>query len=85
MVDAFDGQPDPRQGPAEQPVTRFRPRFRALTQPELVLHDAIKTKADELCALIEQVKPGRYRSLAITDLESSIMWAIKELTGPPPK
>jgi hypothetical protein len=62
-------------------VSRFRPKYRALTTGEKALHDEIKAKAADLESLFEKVKPGRYRSLAFTDLESSIMWVIKELTA----
>jgi hypothetical protein len=76
----FEGKPDERQAGDIQ-VSRFRPRYRALTPDEKALHDAIKAKAEELEQLFEKVKPGRYRSLALTELELSIMWAIKELTS----
>ena len=33
------------------PVSRFRPKYRALTDDEKVLHDALKDKAAELEAL----------------------------------
>lgn len=55
-----------------------------LTDEEKALHDQIKAKAEELESLFNQVKagtPGRYKSLALTDLESSVMWAVKELTA----
>lgn len=45
------------------------------------LHDQLKDKAAELEALFNQVKPGRYSSLAMTSLEQSIMWIVKELTS----
>lgn len=78
----FEGAPDARQSAdVSMPVSRFRPRYRALTDTEKALHDQIKGKAAELEALFETVKPGRYRSLAFTDLESAIMWAVKELTS----
>lgn len=77
----YEGQPDARQGDATTVPSRFRPRYRKLTPDELALHDEIKNKAAELETLIERVKPGRYRSLAITALEESIMWAVKELTS----
>lgn len=51
----FDGLPDARLAAAEPAPTRFRPRFRALTQAELELNDAIKHKADELAALFGRV------------------------------
>jgi hypothetical protein len=81
MADVYDGKPDGRQGDAAQPVSRFRPRYRALTEDEKALHDAIKGKAEELAALFEQVKPGRYRSLGLTALEEAVMWTVKELTA----
>ncbi len=49
-------------------------RATALTDEEKALHDAIKGKAEELAALFEQVKPGRYRSLGLTALEEAVMW-----------
>ena len=76
----FDGKPDERQA-ADIQISRFRPRYRALTPDEKALHLAIKGKADELLALFEEVKPGRYRSLGITALEESVMWTVKELTS----
>ena len=45
------------------------------------MHDAIKAKAVEMEDLFNQVKDGRYKSLAITDLEKSVMWIVKELTA----
>ncbi|MBO1360610.1 hypothetical protein J2D73_12510 [Acetobacter sacchari] len=82
MNHLFTGTPDARQSSERNEVTsRFRPRYRALSDEEKALHDAIKSKAAELEELIEAVKPGRYRSLGITALEESIMWAIKELTS----
>lgn len=77
----FEGKPDARQAETAITVSRFRPRYRALTDDEKKLHDAIKDKAVELENLYLQVKPGRYNSLAVTDLEKSIMWIIKELTA----
>ena len=76
----FEGKPDERQA-GDILVSRFRPRYRALTPDEKALHDAIKGKADELLALFEEVRPGRYRSLGITALEESVMWTVKELTA----
>ncbi len=81
MTHVFEGQPDGRQ--AEEPIvtSRFRPRYRQLTDDEKALHDAIKSKAVELESLFEQVKQGRYRSLGLTALEEAVMWTIKELTA----
>jgi hypothetical protein len=79
MANVFDGQPDARQ--SAEAVSRFRPRYRGLTESEKALHDAIKEKAAELEALYVKVKPGRYNALAMTALEQSIMWIVKELTS----
>lgn len=76
----FVGEPDARQG-GDIPMSRFRPRYRALSEDEKALHDAIKSKAAELEELFERVKPGRYRSLSLTALEEAVMWNIKELTS----
>ena len=82
MANVFDGQPDGRQSDAvDAPVSRFRPTYRALTDDEKALHDTIKIKAAALEHLFALVKPGRYNELAITSLEQSIMWIIKELTA----
>ena len=82
MANVYEGAPDGRQSDkVDEPVSRFRPRYRALSDDEKSLHDALKSKASELEALFEQVKPGRYRSLAITALEESVMWVVKELTS----
>ena len=77
----FEGQPDARQAAEKIETSRFRPRYRALSEDEKALHDEIKSKAAELEALFEKVKPGRYRSLGLTALEESVMWTVKELTA----
>lgn len=78
----YEGKPDARQSDnVAEPLSRFRPRYRALLDEEKALHDAIKAKATELEELFEKVKAGRYRSLAFTELELSVMWVIKELTA----
>ena len=82
MADIFTGAPDGRQSAdVHEPVSRFRPRYRALTDAEKALHDEIKAKAAELEQLFERVKPGRYRALGLTALEESVMWTVKELTS----
>jgi hypothetical protein len=81
MSNVFDGKPDARQSDrVDHPVSRFRPTYRALTPEEKALHDLIKLKASELESLFFQVQEGRYRALAITDLENSVMWCVKALT-----
>lgn len=81
MAHVYEGAPDARQSDTPITVTRFRPKYRPLTDDEKALHDEIKSKATELEALFERVKPGRYRSLGFTALEESVMWTIKELTS----
>jgi hypothetical protein len=81
MANVYEGKTDDRQADTAIEVSRFRPRYRALTDDEKALHDEIKNKAAELEALFGKVKPGRYNSLAITSLEQSVMWVVKELTS----
>lgn len=83
MANVYEGAPDARQSEdVDEKVSRFRPKYRALTTEEKSLHDEIKAKAAELENLFETVGCGsRYGSLAITNLELSVMWIIKELTA----
>lgn len=82
MVHVYEGSPDARQSDDPQhKVSRFRPTYRPLSVEEKDLHDALKAKAVELEELFNMVKDGRYKSLAFTSLEQSIMWIVKELTS----
>ena len=82
MTNVYSGPTDQRQSEdVAMPVSRFRPRYRALTDDEKALHDAIKSKAVELEALFEQVGRGRYQALGMTALEQAVMWTVKELTS----
>ena len=81
MAHVFEGEADARQSAEKIPVSRFRPTYRALDDAEKQLHDDIKTKAAELEQLIERLPARRYRALAFTALEESVMWAVKELTA----
>lgn len=92
MTNLFDDEPDGRQSTdLEMQTSRFRPRYRALTEAEKKLHDDIKELAEEVEQAFQQIEilremegratDGRYIALAITDLERSIMWAIKGLTA----
>ncbi len=82
MANVFKGPPDGRQSEnIDAPVSRFRPTYRALTDEEKALHDEIKLKATELESLYAKVKMGRYNALAVTSLEQSVMWVVKELTS----
>lgn len=76
-----NNEADSRLSTVKTLPTRFRPKYRKLTDEELALYDAIKTKATELEDLFNQVKDGRYKSLAFTSLEESVMWIVKELTA----
>lgn len=76
----FGGEPDARQG-GDIAVSRFRPRYRAMTPEEKALHDEIKEQAVVLETLFMKVKAGRYRALSLTALEEAVMWNVKELTS----
>lgn len=82
MANVFDGAADARQsGDQALCVSRFRPRYRALSDHEKAVHDGVKAAFEAVEQQIERIPPGRYRALAITALEESCMWAIKELTA----
>jgi len=82
MTNVFEGKPDARQSAdTKEPLSRFRPKYRALSDAEKALHDDIKAAYGAVELLINQIPEGRYRSLAMTALEQSCMWAIKELTA----
>jgi len=78
----FEGKPDGRQSEdVKEKLSRFRPTYRALSDDDKALHDAIKAKAVELEELFEKVKDGRYKALSLTALEEAVMWNIKQLTA----
>ena len=82
MANVFDGNPDARQSDDEaMPVTRFRPRYRALSDEEKQIHDDLKASFEAVEVQIMRCHPGRYRALALTALEESCMWVVKELTS----
>lgn len=81
MADVFEGPADGRQSDERISVSRFRPRYRALSDDEKAIHDEVKAAFEVVEKQIERIKPGRYRSLALTSLEESCMWTIKELTA----
>lgn len=86
MANTFDGPPDYRQSDREDyPVSRFRPRYRALSDEEKSMHDAIKLAAEELEKIMVKSNDlrgnPRYHALAITSLEQAVMWAVKGLTS----
>lgn len=57
-------------------IDTFRKVYKPLRQENTDLILAIKNKAEELEALMKTVK-SREMSLAITNLEQSIMWSTK--------
>lgn len=61
--------------------SRFRKRYRQLSNSEVAWNDAIKDTAAQLEILIEALGPSHYGTLAMDDLERSVMYAVKELTG----
>jgi hypothetical protein len=83
MTNVYEGAPDSRQSAdVNEPVSRFRPRYRALTDAEKTWHDSLKRIAGDLESQIENGVPnGREKSIAMTKLEEAIMWAIKGLTA----
>ena len=92
MAHVYDREPDGRQmtnqETAQRPIesagpapSRFRPRYRALSETEKLQHDLLKDAYASLESQIMRLSDGRYRSLALTALEESCMWAVKELTA----
>jgi len=82
VANVYEGTPDARQSNNETtPVSRFRPRYRALSDDEKAQHDNLKDAYARIEQMIDQLPPGRYRALALTTLEESCMWAVKELTA----
>ena len=85
MTNVFEGQPDARQSAnIAEPLSRFRPRYRALTEEEKVFHDNLKLAYENVERCMEVLSAGRYKSLALTALEESCMWAVKQLTAERP-
>jgi len=81
LANVYEGAPDARQSTNEaEPMSRFRPTYRALSPAELAQHGALKAAYVDVEKLIDKLPAGRYRALALTTLEESCMWAVKELT-----
>lgn len=62
-------------------ANRFRPQYRELARHDFALIKEIKETAEKLARLMESQGGSRYTSLAITNLEQSVMWAVKAITG----
>lgn len=58
MSHVYEGKPDARQGDDTVVTSRFRPKYRALSDEEKSLHDEIKAKAVELEQAFEKVRPA---------------------------
>jgi hypothetical protein len=81
MANVFEGEPDARQSDDEAlQVSRFRPRYRALSDDELFRHDRLKDAYAAAERLVDMLPDGRYKALAMTALEESCMWSVKALT-----
>ena len=82
MANVYEGPADARQSENEaEPLSRFRPKYRALSDDEVKQHDALKAAYEAVERLIDELPARRYRALALTTLEESCMWAVKELTA----
>lgn len=68
MTHVYDGIPDARQAGDITP-SRFRPQYRALSDEEKALHDAIKMKAAEMEVLFNKVHDLRYPPLPPITIE----------------
>lgn len=60
---------------------RFRRTYRQLSEKEISAMNNIKDKAEELAVLFDNEPNSRYRSLAMTKLEESVMWMVKGITN----
>ena len=66
----------------------FRKEYTSLTDEQKALVDEIKTKAEELEAVLNKATPlpgvnaivGRCMATAKTNLEQAVMWAVKGAT-----
>jgi len=58
----------------------FKKTYRTLTLSEATLCEDIKEQAQELYNLFDQSIANREMALAKTNLEQSVMWAIKAIT-----
>lgn len=58
----------------------MRHEYRVLTNVEKQQMQAIKDKGLELFELIQSIGASRELSLALTNTEQAVMWAVKHLT-----
>lgn len=62
-------------------LNRFRLEYRKLSVDETQVMNNIKDKAEELAVLFDNEPNSRYKSLAMTKLEESVMWMVKGITS----
>lgn len=62
-------------------MSRFRAVYRDLNPDEVELIRLLKGFAEALETIVDGVPDGRYKALAMTSLEETVMWAVKGLTG----
>ena len=82
MAHVYDGEPDARRATIRRchypGFDRATGRF---SDDEKTQHDMLKDAYVEVERFIDVLPAGRYRALALTALEASCIWAVKELTG----
>lgn len=59
---------------------RFRTKYRGLTPQENSKIEDIKAIAGDLERVINSIGESRETSLAMTNLEQTVMWAVKAIT-----
>jgi hypothetical protein len=59
----------------------FRTTYRELSQADKDNMNGLKSRAETVLELLNQLPATRERSLAITKLEEAVMWGVKGITG----
>lgn len=59
----------------------MRHKYRVLSDSEKSQMAALKTKGEELLALIDECGASRELSIARTKTEEAVMWAVKHVTS----
>jgi hypothetical protein len=62
-------------------MNRFRKDYRPLTPEETQARADLILLAEQMETIIDGMKEPRYKALALTHLEETVMWAIKSLTA----
>ena len=67
---------------SETKTNLFRREYRKLTDPEIFAMNAVKDAAAEFDQVLTRYcQPCRETSIARTNLETCVMWAVKGITG----